>query len=427
MSITKHACKNHPQKFTAKRCYNCKAHICQECHKKHFHHIFCSLKCVVIWRAKTLLDMLKLSREFTWFVVVVLLSNIIMFNLFINRINSNLEMEPEKIANDSTAVFPVPEGFLIDSVRQAVKGSFEIKIAGRENRVHTLNQNGKFVEALLPKESDFSFESVSLEKGNNRFAIWALTAEGQSILVDSFSVKYSSPRLDYLMNPVYRVKTGEKKLALTFDGGSSNKGTQQILDILYKKKIKCTMFLTGRFIENFPDLVNQIIDAGHEIGNHSLTHPHFTTIEENGKNDTRKKVTYDYFRKQLNITDSIYFALRKKHLIPFWRAPFGEINREILMWAGELGYRHIGWSYKCDSWDWVADKSSNLYRTSEQIKEHFLNLEQDKGLSGKILLMHLGSERKDDFPYQNLASLIDELETRGYEFIKVSELLKLTK
>jgi len=263
-----------------------------------------------------------------------------------------------------------------------------------------------------------------LQKGNNRFVIWGVSPNGHSVLVDSFSLNYSAPRLDYLMQPVYHVKTQDKKVALTFDGGSSNKGTQEILDILYQEKIQSTMFLTGRFIENFPDMVNQIVDAGHEIGNHSLTHPHFTNIEINGKNSTRSKVNQKYFFEQLNKTDSIYYALKGSHMAPYWRAPFGEINRELLLWAAESGYRHIGWSYKCDSWDWVEDKTSELYRSSEQIKQHFLNLEEERGLNGKIVLMHLGSERKDDFPYENLASLIDELRNRGYEFLKVSEILR---
>lgn len=424
MSLTKQACKNHPQKFSAKRCFYCKENICKECQKKYFHHIFCSLKCTVKFRIKDLFTVFKISNEFTWFVVVVLLSNIIMYNLFVSRFDSTLEkIELQKNSADSTTVYPAPQGFLIDSIRQAIKGTFKIQVEGMGNMVLTLTLNDQFVEALLPSEKDYSFEAVSLKKGKNRFVIWGMTPDGHSMLVDSFSLKYSAPRLDYLMQPIYRVKTNDKKVAFTFDGGSSNRGTNEILDILFEKKIKCTMFLTGRFIENFPDLVNQIVHAGHEIGNHSLTHPHFTNIEVNGKNTTRAGVGSKYFSDQLNKTDSIFYDLMKTHLIPYWRAPFGEINGEILLWAAELGYRHIGWSHKCDSWDWVADKNSNLYRSPEQIKQHFLRLEEEKGLNGKIVLMHLGSERKDEFPYENLASLIDELKNRGYVFLTVSELL----
>jgi len=264
-----------------------------------------------------------------------------------------------------------------------------------------------------------------MQKGKNIFVVWGMLPNGKSVLIDSFSLNYTTPRIDYLMRPVYRVRTKSKNVAFTFDGGSSNKGTQEILDILHSKNIKITMFLTGQFVKNYPDLVRQIIDDGHEIANHSYNHPHFTNIEIDGKNTTRLHVNMNYLESQLNKTDSIYFTLMKEHMIPFWRAPFGETNREILFWAAELGYRHIGWSNKCDSWDWAADKSSNLYRSAEQIRTHFLDLEEEKGLQGKIILMHLGSERKDDFPYEKLGALLDDLKVRGYSFLKVSELLKL--
>ena len=139
---------------------------------------------------------------------------------------------------------------------------------------------------------------------------------------------------------------------------------------------------------------------------------------------TREKVSRGYFQQQLNVTDSLFYNLFKKRLKPYWRAPYGEINREILFWAAELGYRHIGWSYQCDSRDWVADKNSELYRTAEQIKKHFLDIEKKSGLNGKIILMHLGSERDDDFPYLTLSDLIKELKRRGYTFMQVSQLLK---
>ncbi len=426
MALNKQACKNHPQKFTAKRCFYCKAPICQQCHHKHFHHIFCSVKCALKWWAKDLVKILNPKSELIWFILIVLLSNIFMYNLLVNKLAViPVTKKAQTIVSDSSLIYPAPQGFLIDSIRQAIKGSFNIRMSSSKNMIVSLIQNGRFIETLLPSEKEFSFEAATLKNGKNTFIIRGMTPDGHHVLLDSFSLDYKAPRLDYLMQPVYRVKTAVKKVAFTFDGGSSNRGTQKILDILYKKKIKSTMFLTGRFIENYPGLVKQINDAGHEIGNHTLTHPHFTNIEIDGKNSTREKISEAYFNNQINATDSIYFALMNKHLIPFWRAPFGEINREILLWAAELGYRHIGWSYRCDSWDWVADKNSDLYRSSDQIKGHFLDLEEKRGLNGKIILMHLGSERKADFPYETLAALIDELKRRGYTFVKVSELLTI--
>lgn len=422
MAIAKQPCKNHPEKFTTRKCFHCKEPICIECHQHYFHHIFCSLKCAIFWRVKDIFSVFKTSKEFGWLLAIILLSNIILYNLIVSKFES---IEQRGYAEaDSFAVYPAPEGFVIDSLRNAIQGKFKIDVQAEPDMVLTLSHNGKFVETLLPRDKDFSFENVVLVDGNNTFSIWGLTGRGQSVLVDSFSLVYKAPRLEYLLQPVYRVRTDKKYIAFTFDGGSSNNGTTEILDILRKEHIKCTMFLTGEFIRKYPDIVKLIIEDGHEVANHSLDHPHLTDYEINGQNSTRKKVNRRFFRHQLNGTDSLFYNIFKKRLKPFWRAPYGEINREILFWAAELGYRHVGWSSRCDSWDWVVDKKSKLYRTSEEIRNYFLDFEEKSGLNGRIILMHLGTERKDDFPYETLDGLIKELKKRGYAFKPVSELLK---
>lgn len=422
MNASKQSCKNHPDKFTSKRCYNCKSHICTECQRHHFHHIFCSIKCMLIWRIKDFTSVFKISREFTWYIILLLMSNIILYNLIISRIETTHPKIPDSM--DSTAVYPAAHDFIMDSVRYAVKGKFKIEINAVDNVVLSLSHNGKFVETLLPDEKSFSFEDVNLAPGNNTFLIWALSAAGKTTLLDSFTLTYKAPRIGYLQQPLYRFNTTKKAIALTFDGGASNKGTSKILDILRQQNIKSTMFLTGQFIENFPNLVAQLLRDGHEVGNHSYNHPHFTNVEIDGTPVSRNYVSRSWFEKQINVTDSLFHVSFGKRMMPYWRAPFGETNREVLYWAAQLGYRHIGWSHRCDSWDWVADKNSDLYRSAEEIKNHFLEMDSLKGLSGKIILMHLGSERLDDFPYLSLSELISELKDRGYSFLKVSEFLK---
>ncbi len=348
-----------------------------------------------------------------------------MYNLIVSRIDSyHVDDASGSALTDSVHTYPAPYNFLIDSLRYATKGTFKMHVSAQENTVLSLVHNGHIIETLLNGEDGFSFKDVQLNKGKNSFDIYALSADGKSLPIESFTLNYKAPRLDYLMKPVYRIQTKDKKVALTFDGGSSNKGTQIILDILKKQNINCTMFITGQFVKNYPQLVQQIIDDGHEVGNHSFSHPHFTNIEIDGTQATRQKITKKYFSRQLNITDSLFYAGFGIHMKPYWRAPFGEINNEVLFWAAELGYRHIGWSYRCDSWDWVADPASSLYRSSKAIEDHFLEMENSNGLNGRIILMHLGSERKDDFAYLTLASLIEELKNRNYKFLKVSELLK---
>jgi peptidoglycan/xylan/chitin deacetylase (PgdA/CDA1 family) len=422
MSAVKHACKNHSEKFTSKRCFNCKSYICTDCQLQKFHHIFCSVKCLILWRIKDILAVFKLSREFVWYIILLLLSNVILYNHLVNRIERISSGEDLTIP-DSLVDYPAGQDFIIDSIRYGIKGKFKIEVEGPDNVVLSLLHNGNFKETLLAGEEAFTFKDVNLVQGENLFIIRGLTDFGRSILIDSFRVNFKSPRIGYLQQAVYGFRTEKPLLALTFDGGSSNRGTENILEILRRHTIKCTMFLTGQFIQNYPELVRQILDDGHEVGNHSFNHPHFTNLEIDGTNTNRRHVTKSWFSNQLNVTDSLFYIIFKRRMMPYWRAPYGEINSEILFWAAELGYRHIGWSGRCDSWDWVVDKNSNLYRTADQIKTHFLEMERKNGLHGKIILMHLGSERQDDFAYLSLDGLIRELKKRGYSFLKISDFL----
>lgn len=423
MALTKQACKNHPNKFTAKRCYYCKDHICVACQQNRFRHIFCSLKCAAKWRVKSWLTAISLPPGTIIWVLLLILSHTILYFSLTQKMAINIEKPDVAVLDTIQTLSTVPAPFGLDSSRQKIKGLFKIELETEEGIPLIIKQNGRFITSRISTEKMTRFENLNLKNGINSFEIYSLNAHGKSRLLDAFELNYKAPRLDYLMRPVTRVITKNKKIALTFDGGSSNKGTAQILNILKNEGLKLTLFLTGEFVKNYPDLVQKALADGHEIGNHTRTHPHLTNLEIDGSNKTRSKVTEAYFNKQLQTTDSLFKALTDQKMIPYWRAPYGEINKEILLWAGQLGYRHIGWSYRCDSWDWVADTTSQLYRSAEDIKAHFLNMEKKSGLNGKIILMHLGSERKQDFPYETLQALITELKAKKYTFVKISELL----
>ncbi len=418
MSRSKEACLNHPDRFTARKCYYCKAPICTECQEKRYHHLFCGKQHARLWRLGDLWSRYKPTRELLWLGGFILLSNLLMFLLFYpssSPVSGKITLPTRA---DSTYM---EESWQVHSVQAEVAGRLELSIEGRPNRSLQLVHNGRIVQAFLSGKKGADWKRLHLEPGNNHIAIWAMTADGKSQLVDSFTVFFDISRLKRLRRSIHYFKTTEKRVALTFDGGSSNRGAREILDILKANNVRCTLFLTGRFMEKYPGLVERMLAEGHEIANHTYNHPHATNLEVDGSRQTRSSMTEQRFKNQLGRTDSIFAVRFHQKLKPFWRAPFGEINSEILTWAAESGLRHIGWSARCDSWDWVRDRQSPLYRSAEQIKEHFLLLEKEKGLSGKIILMHLGSERQDDFPYTTLDALIRELKRRGYRFVKISD------
>jgi len=221
------------------------------------------------------------------------------------------------------------------------------------------------------------------------------------------------------------------RVAITFDGGSYGNGAERILDVLKERELKATFFLTGEFMKRFPGITRRIASDGHEVGNHCYSHPHLTTFAENHRQDTIPGVNRSFLIKELKMNEELFVKLTGGKMVPLWRAPFGEQNEAIRQWASEAGYRHVSWTYdpktrkSLDGLDWVSDRGSALYLSSNQIVNKILSFdkETDLGLSGGIVLLHLGSERKDDPFYPKLGKLIDGLEKKGYVVGSVSSVM----
>jgi len=229
---------------------------------------------------------------------------------------------------------------------------------------------------------------------------------------------------------ITRVSTDEKLLAVTFDGGSEDGDAPEILDALTERGIKATVFLTGEFIRKHPDTVRRIVADGHEVGNHTMNHPHLTDFNASYRHRTLPDVDKDRVGRELKGAAELFKQATGKEMTPLWRAPYGEVNADIRRWAFEEGYVHIGWTYdnkrkeSLDTLDWVSDRQSKLYRSSFEIKRRILNFGgSENGAAGGIVLMHLGTERKKDKASEVLGEILDALSERGYRFVTVSELL----
>jgi peptidoglycan/xylan/chitin deacetylase (PgdA/CDA1 family) len=233
--------------------------------------------------------------------------------------------------------------------------------------------------------------------------------------------------------PLINITRGGRErmdIALTFDGGSEATEAREILDELRAHSIKTTIFLTGTFIKDYPGLVRQMITDGHEIGNHTMTHPHLTEFARTFNHTTLAGISKEFLAEELRTTAEAFIEVTGLRISPLWRAPYGEINSEIIEWALDEGYIHVGWTmdYKkgesLDTLDWVHDRSSRFYRTSSEIKANVLGFGKgSKGLRGGIILMHLGTERTDDRASVVLGEIIDGLTDMGYRFVKVSSLI----
>lgn len=218
-----------------------------------------------------------------------------------------------------------------------------------------------------------------------------------------------------------------RRIALTFDGGADSSHAAELLDTLSELEIRATLFLTGRFIEREPGLVRQAVLAGHEVGNHTWSHPRLTTYAESRRHVTLPSVTRDWFVGELRRTETAFQAATGRPMAPLWRAPYGEENATLRTWALEEGYLHVRWSTlegaSLDSRDWVADEHSSLYMDSEAMVTRLLRFPQ---LEGGIVLMHLSTERAEP-AWTDLPRFVTRLRERRVEPVRVSELLEASR
>ncbi len=130
--------------------------------------------------------------------------------------------------------------------------------------------------------------------------------------------------------PIYCVDTDEKKVAISFDAAWGADDTDELLTILRNNDAKATFFLCGSWVDKYPEEVKKIYEEGHEIGNHSNTHPHGSQISlEQNKNEIMEVHN--------KIKDLVGYEM------DLYRPPFGEYNDTVLQAAKELDYHTIQW------------------------------------------------------------------------------------
>jgi peptidoglycan-N-acetylglucosamine deacetylase len=185
-------------------------------------------------------------------------------------------------------------------------------------------------------------------------------------------------------------------IAMTFDDGPSAALTPKLLDLLAAHHIKATFFVIGENVAEHPEIVARAAREGHEIGNHSWSHPNFG------------KMSQENVRSQLQRTDdAIKNAIGKRPTL--LRPPYGSITEREKRWIhDEFGYKIILWDV--DPLDWKRPGPAVV--RSRILKET---------RPGSIVLSH------DIHPgtIEAMPSTFDELEARGFKFVTVSELINM--
>lgn len=222
-----------------------------------------------------------------------------------------------------------------------------------------------------------------------------------ALMILGCSVKYMAGYVRVANNvsgrdlPVYSVDTPEKKVALTFDAAWGNESTQGLLDILAEHNVRATFFMTGGWVEKYPDDVKAILAAGHDLGNHSETHQNMSQLSE-AKQESEIMSVHDKVKK---LTD---YDLR------LFRAPYGDYDDTVIRTAKKCGYYAIQWDV--DSMDWKDYGEQNIVDTI---------LENKSLQNGSIILCHNGAK----YTVDALEKVITGLQKKGYQIVPVSQLI----
>ena len=222
------------------------------------------------------------------------------------------------------------------------------------------------------------------------FSFILITASTAAATDSNFITDYSGSRLV----PIYQVQRDDQKIALTIDGAWGSNQTKSLLKLFKKEEITVSFFFAGIWLENNPKLVKEIIKAGHQIHNHSYSHPHLNNLSKNK------------IRNELLKTEAIINNFQSSDSgIKLFRSPYGEYNDLVIRTARELGYQVVQWSL--DSHDWMNPG-----------KKYIINRIKNNVNSGDILLFHNNSNNVDEI----LAELIPQLK-KSYQFVKIEELI----
>lgn len=183
--------------------------------------------------------------------------------------------------------------------------------------------------------------------------------------------------------------SGEKCIYLTFDCGYENGCTEKILDTLRDKKVSAAFFVTMDHVKSSPEIVARMINEGHTVGNHSVTHPNFS------------RITRTQMAEEIQGLDN-YLRQKFGYSSPFFRFPEGACSLSALDLVQNCGYKSVFWSNAYADWDVNNTKGSQYAFDTVTARLH----------PGCVLLLHAVSPDNADA----LGDIIDYAHSQGYVF-----------
>lgn len=255
---------------------------------------------------------------------------------------------------------------------------------------------GKIIPKREEGQSKEEYRNLLLVKGAGAvvFVMAALAIIKGAAAVLPGSVTVSSSVNGKLL-PISSVETDKKEVALSFEATYGNGDISSILKILKKHNIQATFFLTGEWVENYPEDVKAILGAGHDLGSVGESHKHMPQL-------TAEECLEEIKQAHTKVQELTGYEMF------LFRPPYGDYDNRVISSAAKCGYYSICWDV--DSLDWkdygVDAILANVLKNG--------NLR-----NGSIIRCHNGAK----YTAQALEKLIAGLEEQGYGIVPVSELI----
>jgi len=231
-----------------------------------------------------------------------------------------------------------------------------------------------------------------------------LITGGSAVLVAAATAGYQSmaPTAQWYGRTFIGLPRNAKEIALTYDDGPNDPHTFHLLDVLAKHDVRSTFFMIGRYAEKRPDIAQQVVKAGHVVGNHTFTHPALAL-------QSAAKIRTELHDCSRALDDAIGAHSN------LFRPPFGSRRPVVLRIARELGLLPVMWNVTC--YDWSAKSAESIeQKCARQVR------------GGDVILLHdgghlqFGTDRS--FTVQATDRMIALYKSQGREFVTIPEMMK---
>ena len=201
------------------------------------------------------------------------------------------------------------------------------------------------------------------------------------------------------------IPTTRHVVALTFDAGANDAGVASILATLRRSGVPATFFLTGNWVQASPADARAIC-TGYRIGNHSMTHPHFTAL-------TTAKID-----AQIHDAASTMRTTCGADPTPLFRFPYGDRDARTIAAVNDIGYVPVAWTVDTLGWEGTSGGGESTSAVTSRVLTHLQ--------PGEIVLMHVGSTPGDGstLDADALPGMISALREHGYGFVTLDALLR---